>query len=460
MYKSEIMNLHRSRRVLLDDGSLCDAGVLIADDGTIVNILRADEIPPENCRIYDHDNLVIMPGIVDSHVHLNEPGRTHWEGFWTGTRAAAAGGVTTVVDMPLNSIPPTTTVEALQIKRAAAGKQNYVDLAFWGGVIPTNIESLQGLVDDGVVGFKCFLVDSGVPEFPAVTEQDVTRALEVLRGSFCPLAFHAELETQESKFQEDNDNSKYDTFLKSRPAVMENRAVELVAKLCETYSSPCHVVHVSSAASLDVISAARARGAPLTAETCPHYLSLVAEEVPCGATHYKCCPPVRNAENREHLWRGLLSKQLQLVVSDHSPCIPELKNLEEGDFMSAWGGISSLQFGLAITWTAGHPRGLQLADIARLMCREPARLCGLEHRKGRLAKGCDADLVIWDPDEHFQVNESIIEHRHKITPYAGLTLQGRVHYTVVRGTIVYDKGTIAEPPNGELLKALHTRRLS
>jgi len=392
-----------------------------------------------------------MPGLVDSHVHINEPGRTDWEGFSTATRAAAAGGVTTVVDMPLNSLPPTTTADNLKVKVDAAKGQCWVDVGFWGGVIPGNSAGLKEMIELGVPGFKCFLIHSGVDEFPAVNKEQVKEALEELSGTGATLLFHAECEV-ESIDNNDNDPANYTTFLESRPPYMETSAIELVISLCRTTKVPCHIVHLSAAEALPLIQAARAEGLPLTVETCHHYLNLVAEEIPARATQYKCCPPIRSSSNQEILWQAVVDGDIDMLVSDHSPCTPDLKCPGVKDFMDSWGGISSLQFGLSLFWGQAIKRGLTLQSLNQLMCVAPAKLAGLSHCKGKLAPGFDADLVVWAPDLSHTVTVENIQHKNKITPYLGRTLQGVVMQTVVGGKVVYTRqqGFIGVP-SGKLL---------
>uniref|UniRef100_A0A6Q2ZD42 allantoinase n=1 Tax=Esox lucius TaxID=8010 RepID=A0A6Q2ZD42_ESOLU len=399
--------------------------------------------------VLDVGDSLVMPGIVDCHVHVNEPGRSSWEGFWTATRAAAAGGVTTIVDMPLNSIPPTTTLDNLQDKMEAASGKCFVDTAFWGGVIPGNQLELKPMIQAGVAGFKCFLIHSGVEEFPHVTDKDLHTAMEQLQGTGSVLLFHAERDVPLLS-EEDADPKDYSTFLNSRPDVMELEAIRTVTDLCLHYQVRCHIVHLSSAQPLELIQAARQAGAPLTVETTHHYLSLSAEHIPAGATQFKCCPPIRGAANQEKLWSALKDGHIDMVVSDHSPCTPDLKRLDTGDFTQAWGGISSLQFGLSLFWTSASKRGFTLPDVARFLCQSTARLCRLDNQKGSLVPGHDADLVIWDPEKEFEVKASI-HHKHKLTPYMGLRLRGEVCATIVRGRLVYKRGSFSPLPLGKHL---------
>jgi allantoinase len=389
-----------------------------------------EEIPPGQ-PVSDAGDLVVMPGVVDTHVHVNEPGRTEWEGFATATRAAAAGGITTLCDMPLNSIPATTSVAALDAKRRAMEGQAVVNVRFIGGVVPGNTAELEPLAQAGVCGFKCFLVPSGVAEFPPVTEAELRTAFPVLAKLRLPLMVHAE---EPAQLRPCPSGSRYSGYLASRPREAERQAIARLVRLLEWCPTPVHVVHLSAASSLELVRDARDRGLPLTVETCPHYLSFAAEEIPDGATEYKCAPPIRAAE-REALWNALVAGEIDLVVSDHSPCPPELKQTR-GDFCSAWGGISSLQLSLAAVWTGARARGVGPEGIARWMSAAPARLAGLDRSKGTLAAGYDADLVVWDPDASFIVDPARLLHRHQLTPYRGRELFGVVRATYVAGRLV------------------------
>jgi allantoinase len=441
----------RSRRVVLPE-TIAPASVHIR--GGVIAALGAWNDVPEQTPLADAGEAVVMPGLVDAHVHVNEPGRTEWEGFATATRAAAAGGVTTLVDMPLNSIPPTTTPDGFKEKLSAARGQCRVDVAFWGGVIPGNTRELEPLLNAGVRGFKCFLVHSGVDEFPHVTESNLLEAMPELARLDSVLLVHAELaepiENAAAQLQDSNPKD-YQTFLKSRPRASENEAIELMTRLCRETGARVHIVHHSSSDALPILRAARAEGLPLTVETCPHYLTFAAEEIPDGATHFKCCPPVRERENREKLWQALAEGVIDMVVSDHSPCTPNLKLAETGDFLEAWGGIAALQFSLPVIWTQAEKRGFGLREITRWMSGAPAKLAGLDKRKGKLAPGFDADIVIWHPEKEFKIVPEIIHFRHKITPYSGMNLRGVVEATYVRGAKVYENGKFAGNPTGELL---------
>ncbi|XP_036378534.1 zgc:103559 [Megalops cyprinoides] len=439
----------RSKRVLC--GSDIRPALILIREGKIHKILPDAGLNVDAaCEVLDVGNKLVMPGIVDCHVHVNEPGRTSWEGYWTATQAAAAGGVTTIVDMPLNSIPPTTTLRNLQEKMQAATGQCFVDTAFWGGVIPGNQLELLPMINAGVTGFKCFLIHSGVDEFPHVTVTDLHTAMKQLQGTGSVLLFHAETEVQQP-YGEDKDPCEYSTFLRSRPDIMELEAIDTVTQLCLQYQVRCHIVHLSSAQPLKLIQAARQAGAPITVETTHHYLTLSAEHIPRGATQFKCCPPIRGLANQEQLWSALKEGQIDMVVSDHSPCTPDLKRLDSGDFSQAWGGISSLQFGLSLFWTSASKKGFSLPDMARILCQKPAQLCCLDNQKGSLFPGHDADLVIWDPEKEFEVKEVNIHHKNKLTPYLGSQLQGEVYATIVRGKIVYKQGSFSSQPLGKHL---------
>ena len=387
---------------------------------------------------------VLLPGLTDTHVHVNEPGRTLWEGFASATRAAAAGGITTIIDMPLNSIPPTTDPAALHAKRESARGQVYVDVGFWGGAVPGNADQLGALDEAGVFGFKCFLADSGVPEFPPLDEAGLDRALRVTAAFKSLLIVHAE-DAATIAGAPRPEGTAYASFLRSRPPAAETAAIARVIRLARETGGRVHVLHLSGAEALGMIAAARREGLPLTVETCPHYLAFAAEEIPDGATEFKCCPPIRERANRERLWAALGAGVIDCVVSDHSPCPPELKMRELGQFAAAWGGISSVQVALPVVWTQARARGYHLADVIRWMASGPARLAGLPG-KGQIAPGCDADLVAFAPDETFIVDPGRLYHRHRLTPYAGMSLSGVVRRTWLRGVPV-----TGERPGGRLL---------
>lgn len=425
-------------------------------EGRIERVTAPDEVPSQ-APLLDFGDRVVMPGIVDTHVHVNEPGRTEWEGFETATRAAAAGGITTLVDMPLNSVPATTTREGLRAKVEAARGRCRVDAGFWGGVVPGNAGELAGLWQDGALGFKAFLVPSGVDEFQHVEEKDLREALPVLARLGAPLLAHAELpgpiEAAAGVWEDAGPAGlrEYSRYLRSRPDAAEVEAVELLVRLCRETGARVHVVHVSSVEVLPILRRAREEGLPLTAETCPHYLTFAAEEIPEGGVAFKCAPPIRSRENRERLWEALREGLIDLVATDHSPSPPERKKVETGDFRGAWGGIASLQLALPVVWTGARERGFTVAQLAEWMGAAPARLAGLEGSKGAIAPGQDADLVVWDPEAHFTVEPGSLHHRHRLTPYAGRTLYGVVHRTLLRGETVYDDGVFPVAPSGRLL---------
>ena len=421
----------RGRQVVTPEGVRA-ASIHIAA-GKIVR-LGAWEDTLLDTSIVDAGESIVMPGLVDTHVHINEPGRTEWEGFETGTHAAAAGGVTTILDMPLNSIPATTTVSALEAKREAARGKSVVNVEFIGGVVPGNAGELGALRDAGVRAFKCFLSPSGVDEFPAVSDSDLRKAFPVLAKLGLPLMVHAE--DPACLLPGRGSSRKYDDYLTTRPVAAERAAITLLTQLMARAPTPVHIVHLSSASSLDVVRTARARGLTLTVETCPHYLSFAAEEIPDGATEYKCAPPIRDQAERDALWDALIAGDIDLIASDHSPCPPEMKQTN-GDFFSAWGGIASLQLSISAVWTGARTRGLKPERIAQWMSAAPARLAGLQSRKGALAAGYDADIVVWDPEARFVVEPAQLLHRHKLTPYAGRELFGRVTATYVGGKRIF-----------------------
>jgi len=392
------------------------------------------------------DDVVLLPGLVDTHVHVNEPGRTEWEGFASATRAAAAGGVTTIIDMPLNSIPPTTTVEALLAKQDAAHRQAFVDVGFWGGAIPGNLADLRPLHEAGVFGFKCFLLHSGVEEFPPLDASGLTAALAEVAGFDGLVIVHAE-DPDTIDASPSADGPGYAGFLASRPKEAEERAIAHVVDAARATGARAHILHLSDADALPLIARARAEGVRLSVETCPHYLTLTAEEIPDGATQFKCCPPIREAGNRDRLWQGLATDVIQTVVSDHSPCTVGLKRLDSGDFGEAWGGIASLQLGLPAVWTEARRRGHTLDDVVRWMATGPARQAGLADR-GRIAVGSQADLVVFAPDEEFTVDPARLLHRNPVSAYAGRTLAGTVRHTWLRGRPI----DIDEEPRGRLLR--------
>jgi allantoinase len=417
----------RSRRVVL--GGDERAAAVAIDGGRIVAVGGYDDVFDAAVDT-DLGGTALLPGLVDTHVHVNEPGRTEWEGFASATRAAAAGGVTVIVDMPLNSLPPTVDVEALRVKQRAAAGQTHVDVGFWGGAIPGNDGELAGLHAAGVFGFKAFLADSGVPEFPPVSAAQLRRAIAAVDGA--QFVVHAE---DPDHLSELSASSAYADFLASRPAEAEHAAVATAIEAARATGGRVHILHLSAASALPLIAAARAEGLRVTAETCPHYLTLDAGHVPEGATEFKCCPPIRDAANADQLWQALADGLITGVVSDHSPCTPELKRRDTGDFASAWGGIASVQLGLPVIWTAARARGHTLAEVVDWMARRPADLVGLRG-KGRIEVGADADLVAFDAEDSFVVDPARLQHKNPVTPYAGRKLTGVVRTTWLRGHAV------------------------
>ena len=443
----------RGNRVITPEGER-RASIRIRQ-GLITNISAFDDIPAGS-SVYEAGESVVIPGLVDTHVHINEPGRTEWEGFSSATQAAAAGGVTTLIEMPLNSIPATTTATAYRQKVDAAADRLRVDVGFWGGVVPGNATELRALWDAGVFGFKCFLVPSGVPEFAHVTEPDLRAALPELAALGAPLLAHAELPGPIDAAMQNavagNAPRKYATWLDSRPRESEDQAIALLLRLSREFYARVHIVHLASSHAIPQLQSAKSGSPLVSVETCPHYLTFAAEEIAGGATEFKCAPPIRERENRERLWAALGAGTIDLIASDHSPCPPEMKLREEGDFLRAWGGIASLQVGLPVVWTEARARGYALTHVVRWMCEGPARLAGLQKRKGAIAVGCDADLVIFKPDTKFRVDPERLYHRHKLTPYAGRELAGVVEATFVRGQKVFERGNFAAASAGQVLR--------
>jgi allantoinase len=441
-----------SRNVVTPSGTRA-AAVLISG-ATIVDVIERAKLPA-SCPVEDVGDLVILPGIVDTHVHINEPGRTEWEGFDTATRAAAAGGITTLIDMPLNSSPVTTTPHAFAQKLAAAQGKLWVDCGFYGGVVAGVVGQVEPLIAAGVLGFKAFLCHSGIDEFPNATEADLRAVMPALASAGVPLLVHAELagEPPVPAPVSARDAQSYARHLASRPREWEHAAIRLMIGLCREFRCRVHIVHLSSADALPMIAQARDEGLPLTVETCPHYLTFAAEEIPDGDPRFKCAPPIRERENRERLWDGLRQGLIDTIGSDHSPAPPELKHLGTGDVFRAWGGIASLQIALPAVWTAARNRGFTLDDLARWMALHPAELVGLAARKGAIAPGRDADLVIFDPEKSFTVDPTALHHRHRATPYEGRNLLGHVEATYLRGRAVYRHSSFAAAASGQTLLA-------
>ncbi len=441
-----------SRRVVFPDGVRPAAVLVDKKSGLITGIAEADSFGPV-AELYDLGEQALLPGLIDPHVHINEPGRTHWEGFETATRAAAAGGITTVVDMPLNCLPPTTTVAGLEAKRSSAAGKCMVDWRPWGGAENGNLADLAPLAAAGVPGFKCFLVYPGCEGLGLLNQTKLRAAMPILAELGLPLLVHAELPgpiNAAAKSLEGKDFRKYQNYLASRPDEAELAAIRLLIKLCRKFRAPIHIVHLATALGLPLIRAAKAERLPITVETCPHYLYFAAEDIPDGATQYKCAPPIRSHDNRELLREAALDGTLDLIASDHSPCPPQMKGLEAGDFAKAWGGIASLSLGASILASiVPEP----LPHLARLMAENPAKLAGLAARKGRIAEGFDADLTVFAPEETFTVTPNDLHFRHHISPYLGECLTGRVKQTILRGTRIFNEGAFPSPPIGREVRA-------
>lgn len=451
------MNLRTfsSRRVVTPQG-IRPAAILVEDE-VIRGVVAPDQIP-RDARKTDFGDAAILPGLADSHVHVNEPGRTDWEGFETATRAAAAGGCTLIADMPLNCLPPTASVEALESKRVCARQTSRVDWVLWGGVVSGNLKHIQPQANAGVAGFKCFLVHPGLDGFTMVTEPELRAALPHVARTGLPLLVHAELpgpiDAATSELA-DADWRRYQTYLRSRPDEAELAAIALLLSLCGESRFRLHIVHLATSKALELLREARANGLAVTVETCPHYLYFSAENIPDGATLCKCAPPVRSRQNREELWLALREGVIDLVASDHSPCPPQMKRLAEGNFRTAWGGISGLSVALPVMWTEARSRGFSLSDIAKWMAEKPAQLAGCGDRKGRLAEGYDADFVVFDPEAEFTLTLEHLYYRHRVSPYLGHSLQGVVKQTYLRGHCIFADGSFPGEPRGR--ECLHRK---
>ncbi len=423
------------------------AGLVWVENGLIKEVLPYSSLV--DCQVFDVADKIVMPGVIDPHVHINEPGRTDWEGFNTATKAAISGGLTTLVDMPLNASPVTTTVATFAEKLAATQNQLHSNCGFWGGIVPGNFNEIEPLIAKGVLGFKAFLTHSGIDDFPNATEEDLRKAMPILAKHNLPLLVHCEL-TDDFKLDHQNPFSYHD-YLQSRPKYWEDKAITLMIGLCEEYNCKTHIVHLSSSNSIEQITKAKQKGLPLTVETAQHYLYFDAENIQDRQTQCKCAPPIREKANNDLLWEALKNDIIDFVATDHSPAPPNLKQIESGDFTKAWGGISSLQFALPVLWTAARKRNCTILNLAKWLCEGPAKMIGKESTKGKIAKGFDADLVVWDANKSFIVTENIIQHKHKITPYLKEELFGVVEQTFIKGTKVYDQGEFSKLNQGEIL---------
>lgn len=440
-----------SKHIVTPQGT--QPGALLVEGDRIRAICRPSEIPAA-AIMHDYGDDSLLPGLVDTHVHINQPGRTEWEGFRTATQAAAAGGYTTLVDMPLNCLPETTTVVALEQKRAAAQGECFVDWAPWGGAVADNQDHILPLAQAGVLGFKCFLIYPGCDGFAMIDQQQLEAALPFIAESGLPLLVHAELAGPIDAAMDELRNAdwrSYSTYLASRPDQVELEAIRLMIRLCRQYRFRLHIVHLSTSLALEDLRAARAEGLPITVETCPHYLHFAAEEIADGATLLKCAPPIRSKENQRQLWHGLRDGIIDMVVTDHSPCPPAMKREDIGRFDLAWGGIASLSLAFPIIHTECCRRGFTLDDIVCWMCSAPAALAGISHRAGALEAGRDANFVIFDTDAEFTVTADKLHYRHAISPYLNEKLHGAVKATYLRGEAVYREGRFPSKPFGREL---------
>jgi allantoinase len=447
-----------SKRVLTSEG-LNETTILI-ENGKIEKVYPG-KWRDENVSFDDVGDSVVMPGLIDPHVHINEPGRVEWEGFETATLAAAASGITTLIEMPLNASPVTTTVNALKIKTEAAKGKLHVNCGFWGGLVPQNLNEVEKLVKAGVFGIKAFMTHSGIDDFPNVSEEHLRKAMPILAKYNVPLLVHAELDWHHQGQEELKKNpTSYRAYLNSRPKEWEDEAIKMLIRLCEATRCSTHIVHLSSANSLQQIVQAKAMNLPLTVETAQHYLFFNAEDIPDGNTKYKCAPPIREKENNEQLWEGLKNGTIDFVATDHSPSTPELKELNTGNLLKAWGGIAGLQFSLPAFWTKAEEKGFSIADVSRLLSYNVAKFLGMDKRKGKIAEGYDADLVVWDPELSFFVMDYMIHHKHKETPYLHHELKGIVKYTYLGGEKIFDRGMFVTIPYGKVITPKTNSNLS
>ncbi len=442
----------RSKKILGPKGFV--DGVVYISGGKIVSF-ASGEPASESGNIIDAGNNVVMPGLIDPHVHINEPGRTEWEGFETATKAAAAGGITTLIDMPLNSSPVTTSKQNLTLKISAAKKNAHVNCGFYGGMVPGNLKNIEGLLENGVFGIKAFLTHSGINEFPETSSAELRDVLLLLKKYERPLLVHCELsEDHEGIARLQADPRSYKAYLESRPRSWENRAISDMIKLCRETGAHVHIVHLSSSDALEEIKNARKEGLPLTVETAPHYLFFCAEEINDGATLWKCAPPIRERENNEKLWEALLDGTIDFIATDHSPAPPEMKETESGNFEKAWGGIAGLQYSLPVIWKAASDRNIGIEKVYQWMSVNPSKFLKLDTIKGKIEKNYDADLVIWNTESGMAIHQNDIYHRHKISPYSGLKLKGEILMTFVNGKVAFDMGSFPEMNSGEILSLL------
>ena len=440
------MTVIHSKRVVLPDG-IAEAFVVI-ENGAITEVSKT--LPAGKAGdLTELNNQLLMPGVIDPHVHINEPGRTDWEGFDTATKAAIAGGVTMIVDMPLNSSPVTVTVKAFEEKLAATKNQLHTGVGFWGGIVPGNENEIAGLIKKGVMGFKAFLTHSGIDEFPNATENDLRKVMPVIAKSGLPLLVHCEL--TDSIQRSTADVTSYSNYLNTRPKKWEDDAISLMIKLCKEFDCRVHIVHLSSANAIEQLQRAKENGLPITAETGQHNLYFNAENIANGQTQFKCAPPIREKENNNLLWQALKGGIIDFVATDHSPCTPGLKEIQSGNFIKAWGGIASLQFALPVLWTAAKKRNGTISEVVKWLCENPAKLIGKEQRKGKIAKGYDADMIVFSEEQTFKVTEQMIQHKHKVTPYLNEELYGVVTQTYISGKRVYNNGVFEQLNKGQIV---------
>lgn len=437
----------KSNKVVTPKG--IQPAIVLINNGIIADIVELSNSGID-CETIELGDKILFPGVIDPHVHINEPGRTDWEGFDTATRSAIAGGITTLVDMPLNASPVTTTVSAFEEKLLSTKNKLHANCGFWGGVIPGNTNEIERLIKKGVLGFKAFLTHSGIDEYPNVIESDLRLAMPVIAKYNLPLLVHCEL-VSDKREPANGDPRSYQNYLQSRPACWEDEAISLMIQLCQEYNCRVHIVHLSASSSINQIKKAKANGLKLTVETGQHYLYFNAEDIADGQTQYKCAPPIRERYNNELLWKALQEGIIDFVATDHSPAPPGLKQLQSGDFMKAWGGIASLQLALPVLWTIAKSNNASLNDLALWLCEKPALLAGLQNSKGKIAKGFDADLVVMDEEEKFLVTENIIQHKHKVTPYLNKELSGVVKQTYLAGVKVFDNGSFTQLNQGNII---------